>query len=87
MGGSTAFADILDAPGGLLLVFAHSQLWYGWDRITRDRRGEIATRDAEERAREAELRAARAEGTAAGATTTTHDGDVVVEKPRRRKWF
>jgi putative oxidoreductase len=62
--------------GGLLMVFAHSQLWYGWDRITRDRRGEIAAREAEERAREAELRAARAEGAAEAA----RERQVVVER-------
>jgi putative oxidoreductase len=58
------------------MVFAHSQLWYGWDRITRDRRGEIAAREAEERAREAELRAARAEGAAEAA----RERQVVVER-------
>jgi putative oxidoreductase len=73
----------LAIAGGLLMVFAHSQLWYGWDRISRDRRGELATREADERAREAELRAARAEG----AVAATGDGTVVEERPRRRKWF
>jgi putative oxidoreductase len=73
----------LAIAGGLLLVFAHSQLWYGWDRITRERRGEVATHEAEERAREAELRAARAEG----AATAHGDGAVVEDRPRRRKWF
>lgn len=72
----------LAIAGGLLLVFAHSQLWYGWDRVNRDRRGELATRDAEARAREAELRAARAEGRA-----TTAGDTVVVEERPRRKWF
>jgi len=67
--------------GGLLMVFAHSQLWYGWDRITRDRRAEVARRDADARVHEAELRAARAEGAAAA------DDTVVVEERPRRKWF
>jgi putative oxidoreductase len=62
--------------GGLLMVFAHSQLWYGWDRINRDRRGEVAAREAEERAREAELRAARAEGAAEAA----REHQVVVDR-------
>jgi putative oxidoreductase len=62
--------------GGLLMVFAHSHLWYGWDRINRDRRGELAAREAEERAREAELRAARAEGAAEAA----RENKVVVER-------
>ena len=64
--------------GGLLLVFAHSQMWWSWDSIRRDRRGELAARSAEERARDAELRAARAEGVAEAL-----GGDkVVVEKKR-----
>ena len=71
----------LAITGGLLMVFAHSQLWYGWDRVNRDRRGELATRKADERAREAELRAARAEGRVAGTDS------VVEERPARRKWF
>lgn len=50
--------------GGLLLVFAHSQMWWSYDRIRAARRGEVATRSAEDRARDAELRAARAEGVA-----------------------
>jgi putative oxidoreductase len=66
--------------GGLLLVFAHSQMWYGWDRIRRERRHEVASHDAEERAREAELRAARAEGAA-------HASPTVVETAPRRRWF
>ena len=66
--------------GGLLLVFAHSQMWYGWDRIRRERRHEIAAHDADERARDAELRAARAEGVAQASPT-------VVETAPRRRWF
>ena len=50
--------------GGLLLVFAHSQMWWSYDAMRRTRKGELATRDADDRAREAELRAARAEGAA-----------------------
>jgi putative oxidoreductase len=64
--------------GGLLLVFAHSQMWYGWDRVRRERRHEIASHDADARTHDAELRAARAEGAAQA-------GDTVVA-PRRR-WF
>ncbi len=61
--------------GGLLLVFAHSQIWYGWDRIRRERREEIAVHDAE-------LRAARAEGAAEAAAHP-----VAVETEPRRRWF
>lgn len=65
--------------GGLLLAFAHSQMWSHYYSITRVRRGEIATRDAESRLHDAELRAARAEaradalaqGTVAGGTVAT----------------
>ncbi|MDB5726321.1 MAG: hypothetical protein JWQ16_3075 [Novosphingobium sp.] len=66
--------------GGLLLVFAHSQMWYGWDRVRRERRHEIEAHDAESRAREAELRAARAEGVVEGTPHT-------VEVAPRRRWF
>jgi putative oxidoreductase len=86
--------------GGMMLVFAHSQMWWSWDRMRAERRGEIAARRAEIDAREAELRAARAEGLAEGATRP-----VVVDEPVprtepvvagpdddglprvRRKWF
>jgi putative oxidoreductase len=62
--------------GGLLLAFAHSQMWSHYYSITRVRRGEIATRDVEERLHDAELRAARAEARAdalvqGGAVTAT----------------
>lgn len=71
--------------GGLLLIFAHSQLWYGWDRVRRDRRGEVAARDADLRVHDAELRAARAEG-AAGALNAD-DATVVTRRPAKRRWF
>lgn len=77
--------------GGLLLVFAHSHLWYGWDRMRRDRRAWDAERNADERIHDAELRAARAEGAVTTAPTrstvvTDVDGDGVPEV-RRRRWF
>ncbi|WP_404479351.1 DoxX family protein [Novosphingobium sp. BL-52-GroH] len=61
--------------GGLALAFAHSQMWSHYYAISRERRGELAARTAEERVRDAELRAARAEARAdalaqGGATTT-----------------
>jgi len=72
--------------GGLLLVFAHSQMWWSYDAMRTRRRGEIATRDAELRAHDAELRAARAEGAAeaAGQVATSTAGDVTSLPPRRR---
>ena len=66
--------------GGLLLVFAHSQMWWSYDAMRRTRKGELATRSAEERAQDAELRAARAEGAAAALAPD------VVDPPKRR-WF
>ncbi len=66
--------------GGLLLVFAHSQMWWSYDRIRLARRGELTTRSADERARDAELRAARAEGVAEALAP-----DRV--QPKRRGWF
>lgn len=50
--------------GGLALAFAHSQMWGHYYAITRQRRGELEARDADERVHEAELRAARAEAAA-----------------------
>ena len=84
--------------GGLALGFAHSQMWSHYYAITRERRGEIAARDADARVREAELRAARAEaradalaqGQTAAAyeprtvvTDVNHDG---VPEVRRAGW-
>lgn len=71
--------------GGLLLVFAHSQMWWSYDRMRRARRGEHAELDAERRVHEAELRAARAEGALHGVEATTHATTHPV-RPRRR-WF
>ena len=83
--------------GGLLLVFAHSHLWYGWDRMRRDRNGEIAARRAEDRAHEAEIRAAKAEGRAVRYSTVTSPlpagstGNVATDEgaveARKRRWF
>ena len=78
---SAMFLKDVAIAGGLLLVFAHSQMWYGWDRVRRERRHELASHDAEVRAREAELRAARAEGVAQG-TPLAAD-----EVAPRRRWF
>lgn len=55
----------LAITGGLLCLFAHSQMRWSYDSMRLRRKGEIAARDAETRAHEAELRAARAEGRAA----------------------
>jgi putative oxidoreductase len=80
--------------GGLLLVFAHSQMWWSYDRMRRNRKAEITVSAAEQRAHEAEIRAARAEGRAEVARTdpasiqvvTDADGDGLPEV-RKRRWF
>lgn len=77
--------------GGLLLAFAHSQMWSHYYAIRAERQGEIATRDVERQLHEAELRAARAEGIAeagqhdAIVTEINHDG--VAKFPSNRRWF
>lgn len=59
--------------GGLLLVFAHSQMRWSWDSMRRERRSERERLEAQGRAHEAELRAARAEGRLEGARTVPVD--------------
>jgi putative oxidoreductase len=76
--------------GGLFLVFAHSQMWWSWDRMRAERRGLLAGNRADERAHAAELRAARAEG-AAGALRPAPAGAAVADEDdvvpvRRRRW-
>lgn len=69
--------------GGLLMVFAYGHMYWGYDRMRAQRKGELAAVDANERALEAELRAARAEGRAEALGTAPvargrvldHDGD------------
>ena len=43
--------------GGLLLVFAHSQMWWSWDAMRRDRRAARDLHNADARTHDAELRA------------------------------
>ncbi len=80
--------------GGLLLAFAHSQMWSHYYAIGRERKGEIAARTAEQRAHDAELRAARAEGAMAATTSppvaVDRDGDGYADTmagSRRRRWL
>ncbi|MCT2559934.1 DoxX family protein [Tsuneonella sp. YG55] len=61
--------------GGLLMVFAYGHMYWGYDRMRAQRKGERAAADAEARAHEAELRAARAEGRAEALGTRDRDGD------------
>ena len=79
----------LAIAGGLLCLFAHSQMRWSYDSMRLERRAEIARRDADARVHDAEVRAARAEGRVAaapGTVVTDVDGDGVPEV-RRRRWF
>lgn len=85
--------------GGLALSFAHSQMWWHYYSLRTERRGELATRSAEQRVHEAELRAARAEAAAEAARTgvpaqtyvDTNGNGIPDAGPaagtRRRGWF
>lgn len=61
--------------GGLLMVFAYGHMYWGYDRMRAQRKGERAAAEAEARAHEAELKAARAEGRAEALGTPDRDGD------------
>ncbi|MGN3974882.1 DoxX family protein [Tsuneonella sp. SYSU-LHT278] len=61
--------------GGLLMVFAYGHMYWGYDRMRAQRKGERAAAEAEARAHDAELRAARAEGRAEALGSADRDGD------------
>lgn len=87
--GTTAALSHLALVGGLLCLFALSQMRWSYDSMRQRRKGELATRDAEMRAHEAELRAARAEGrveSTDGSHARPGEAEVVPLHPRR-KWF
>jgi len=86
----------LAIAGGMLCLFAHSQMRWSYDSMRIAQRGERDARVAEERAREADLRAARAEAKAEVLGTVParpvpsgtigyidRPADVPVERPRR----
>ena len=81
--------------GGLALAFAHSQMWSHYYNLREKRHGEVATRDAEQRAHEAELRAVRAETAAEVARTReadpvhvdTHNDGLADSRATHRRWF
>lgn len=86
----------LAIAGGLLALFAVSQMRWSYDSMRLRRRAEVAKLDAESRVHEAELRAARAEGRAELAGTGPVGGQTVVtdanrdgvpEVRRKRRWF
>jgi putative oxidoreductase len=73
--------------GGLLLVFAHGYMAWGFNAYRQAHASDRAAREAEARVHAAELRAARAEGTAAGTTVVTDtNADGVTEVGKRRWW-
>ena len=82
------FLKNIAIAGGLLAVFAHSQMRWSYDSMRLRRRAEVAERDAAAKLHEAELRAARAEGRAEapGATVVAHPVDSLTSPPKRR-WF
>ncbi len=57
---ATAALIHLALIGGLLLVFAHSQIWWSYDSMRRTRRATMNDLNIEDRAREAEVPTARA---------------------------
>ena len=59
----------LAIAGGLLCLFAHSQMRWSYDSMRLTRKAEIAGRDAAAKVHEAELRAAAAEAKADGLRT------------------
>ena len=87
--GMTTVLQHLALIGGLLCLFAHSQMRWSYDSMRLERKAEIARRDADSRVHDAELRAARAEGRVAAApdtVVTDVDGDGRPEV-RKRRWF
>jgi len=78
----------LAIAGGLLALFAVSQMRWSYDSLRLRRKGELAARNAEARAHDAELRAARAEGRAEtlGAAPVVGTAEAVPAAPRKRRW-
>jgi putative oxidoreductase len=66
MPGAIAALQHLALIGGLLCLFAHSQMRWSYDSMRLTRRAEIAERDSAAKIHEAELRAAAAEARADG---------------------
>lgn len=83
----------LAIAGGLLCLFAHSQMRWSYDSMQLRRRAERAERDAASRVHEAELRAARAEGRAdapavdRSALVQARPVDSLSQPHKRRRWW
>lgn len=92
----------LAIAGGLLGIFAHSQMRWSYDSMKLERRAEVAERDAADKVREAEMRAARAEGRAEAPVVAPHTeptvvapapGQTIIAEPvdsltqPKKKWF
>ena len=71
----------LAIAGGLLCLFAHSQMRWSYDSMRLTRRAEIAERDGAAKVHEAELRAASAEARADGLRTAPVAAAPVVAAP------
>ena len=87
---SAMFMKNLAIIGGLLLVFAHGYMAWGFKAYRNADAAHRETLAAQERAHAAELRAARAEVASSAASTgtvvTAVDGDGIAEVRPRRWW-
>ncbi|QGN54542.1 DoxX family protein [Novosphingobium sp. Gsoil 351] len=81
MPGAITALSHLALIGGLLCLFAHSQMRWSYDSMRLTRRAEIAERDAAAKVHEAELRAAKAEAHAEGLRTAPVAPAPVVAAP------
>ena len=72
----------LAIAGGLLCLFAHSQMRWSYDSMRLSRKAEIAGRDAAAKVHEAELRASAAEARAEGLQAAPVAAAPVVDRDR-----
>ena len=72
----------LAIAGGLLCLFAHSQMRWSYDSMRLSRKAEIAERDAAAKVHEAELRASAAEARAEGLQAAPVTAAPVVDRDR-----
>ena len=79
--GATTALSHLAIIGGLLCLFAHSQMRWSYDSMRLTRRAEIAERDGTTKVHEAEVRAAAAEARADGLRTAPVAAAPVVAAP------
>ena len=73
--------------GGLLLVFAHSQVWWSLDWMRHSRNADLRARSAELRAYKADLPAARAQRETAAGDQVDPAAPVAPPTVAKRRWF